>query len=323
MVDRHRGVEMTGKTFADALRDAGFEDVKPKQLGSMAAIDFKIRSDAAGIEPRELHPSSLIINSEGVPDSFVLRFPAIDLAVHDRGEVREGLNAAATVAEQAGIPVRTFSEDSRTQANPHVDSMGDVPDDPDELARFLREMRSAFFTGVGVSDADFRDNIRRRMREGVSIEDVEDLGGLLLNIEAALDECLQPRTVPDFAKRGDRSPVLERLDEVASVKNIGVFGSFVRGTALRGESDLDLLVTLVITENPTFVRSTVEDCLLDRSAELIADHQSWFAGVDVVVVEEGLAREQVRRLFDVAFDDPRIPPSRVFDLREREFVSLA
>lgn len=111
------------------------------------------------------------------------------------------------------------------------------------------------------------------------------------------------------------TPVLERLDEAVSIERVLVFGSYARGTALKETSDLDLLITIdAEPDDAMFIRTEIQDCLLDRADAVIGDLDDFFASLDVVVVEEDKAVSQIENQFH-RLDEPNIRPSRVFNLR--------
>jgi hypothetical protein len=120
---------------------------------------------------------------------------------------------------------------------------------------------------------DYRQIIRQRMavRDGVSISDVPNLPGLRENFRESLVRCID-----------------EQEDVDIEAERLFVVGSFARGTAEKGSSDLDVVVTFrspggdnldpQLDAATTAVVVCVQDRLLDP---LSPEQQEWVEGIDV------------------------------------------
>lgn len=308
--------------------------IRINDLVDATTIDFMLSAPPEADTPRpERGPSALrsvLVFTMGEFNRVVLRYPSIEIDRFGKHKIDRLFDRL--IESLRPPPDSTwFNSQGEDTVVPHFKHPPTEDGNPDwtldEALDFIATSIERFnetFYGEGLAEAlgvpKFRDNIRRRMEDGIGIEDVPRLDELERNVDAVLSECTASRELPDFVFEVVDNPVLERLDEVLEVERVLVFGSFAHGTALRGESDLDLLMTVNLTEDSTFARSHVEDCLQRNHAEMIAGFESWFSGIDVIVVDDEDAGQAVMETFADPFSDlEKGPvPTRGYNLRTRE-----
>lgn len=173
-----------------ALEEAGFQNVSTKELGAHTAIDFEMPTEVPAETQRRIRASSFILDAEGHPRTFILRFPAID--VSSKGpDARDSIprsdvgNALDDAVEATDLPVLPYIEGSVESLNPHIQSKEDasLPGGL-ELVEAFAEMRDVYRAGLVELDVeDFRERIEQAMsrkvfREGREAADaaVEELG---------------------------------------------------------------------------------------------------------------------------------------------------
>lgn len=153
-----------------------------------------------------------------------------------------------------------------------------------------------------------------------------DLDRLERNIMDVWEVCSRSRDLPDFAYEahdGPGEPALARLDELVELNRILIFGSYGRGWAVKGESDLDIIIDYHFhgERAKTFVRGELEQCMVTRPDSVLDGLREWFDGVDVIPAPHDEIEEYLTQAF-------RYPPTvgdhqfSAYDLSARETVTL-
>lgn len=151
------------------------------------------------------------------------------------------------------------------------------------------------------------------MEEGVGVSEVPNTTAIAERVRTALEECMDG-DLPGFSKA-----------EVG-LDRILVFGSYARGGALKGESDLDILLTLELSEAaPKTVATTyVQDCMLDQRKGFIEGFEEWFDGVDIIALDAEEAKIDIMDAFGDRLSGRREPtPTHFYDLERSEQTTLA
>lgn len=119
---------------------------------------------------------------------------------------------------------------------------------------------------------------RERRDEGVWIGDIDGTYKIQRNIRETIEEC---------KGNGVR---LEIPHSISGVTPQLVHGSYARGTAIKGESDLDLIIPIKKQrgEVNALLANIINMCMEDNESMLIRGFEEWFSGADIAAVPMGM-----------------------------------
>lgn len=130
-----------------ALEAEGFTNVSAKELGSMTAIDYVTDHPAPNMTTRGLHPSSFIIDSEGVVETWLIRFPTIEIDANTTP--RDVWDALGGALESERIAGRPYVEAQAETMNPHIEAQEmETWDDPLGLIDSLGTMKDLYYDAI-------------------------------------------------------------------------------------------------------------------------------------------------------------------------------
>lgn len=142
-------------TIVSALEREGFVGVNDTPLGeSSVAIDFTAPSEIVGKSARG-RSSSLIVGTDGEPETFVIRFPALSSEEYSSALVFDALDMAIIGADMAAYAEPLIGGAGgagmpRGNLNPHIQSIesAEIPVRATVLARKFATATDAFYGGL-------------------------------------------------------------------------------------------------------------------------------------------------------------------------------
>lgn len=153
-----------------------------------------------------------------------------------------------------------------------------------------------------------RKNNNNNRMTNIGIEDLPDIGTLRSNIATVFNRC-KSQTDSDVV-----------LDDII------MFGSYARGVASKGESDLDLMVIVKdkgdgsSEKDVSLDSAQINICMDNMGDNIILGYEDWFNGVDIINVRTKFKWDNLARMSSSKQGDGRGGEIKVYSMEEQRFI---